>query len=78
MIDGVLQEELLKKLDRLSPAMQRRVLDYASSLKESKATLRGTHGRELLQFAGILSPEEAKAMMDAIEEGCERIDPDEW
>jgi hypothetical protein len=32
----------------------------------------------LLKFAGILSPEEAKAMMDAIEEGCERIDANEW
>jgi hypothetical protein len=38
---------------------------------------RGTPGRELLKFAGILSREEAKAMMDAIEEGCERIDPAE-
>lgn len=77
MIDPWLRDELLKKLDRLSPAMQRCVLDYASSLEESKATLRGTPGEELLQFAGILSPEEAKAMMDAIEEDCERIDANE-
>jgi hypothetical protein len=32
----------------------------------------------LLEFAGILTPEEAKEMMDAIEEGCEQIDANEW
>lgn len=30
------------------------------------------------QFAGILSVEEANRIKQAIEEGCERIYPDEW
>jgi hypothetical protein len=51
-------------------------VDFAHSLAEGRP--RGTPGRELLKFAGILSPEEAKEMTDAIEEGCERIDPNEW
>ncbi len=76
MIDAAIQDALLKELDQLPPSLQRKVVDFAHSLTETKP--RGTPGRELLKFAGILSPEDAKAMMDAIEEGCERIEPNEW
>jgi hypothetical protein len=76
MIDAAIQSELLKEVEQLSPPLQRKVVDYAHSLAESKP--RGTPARQLLEFAGILSPEEARAMMAAIEEDCERIDPNEW
>lgn len=74
MIDPRLQEELLKKLDRLSPAMQRRVLDYARALVGSP---RGTPGDKLLKFAGIMTPAEADEFLRSIEEDCERIDANE-
>jgi hypothetical protein len=32
----------------------------------------------LLPFAGTISEADAREMMQAIEEGCEQIDPDEW
>jgi hypothetical protein len=35
-------------------------------------------GKELLRFAGILTPEEAELMERAIEEGCERVDQGDW
>jgi hypothetical protein len=76
MIDPSLREELLKALDRLSPAMQRQVLDFARALRESK--LRGTPGKELLKFAGTMSPSEADEFLRSIEEDCGRIDPNEW
>jgi hypothetical protein len=76
MLDSSLREELLKALDRLSPAMQRRVLDCARALRESR--LRGTSGRELLRFAGTMTPAEADEFLRSIEEDCERIDPNEW
>jgi hypothetical protein len=76
MIDRSLREELLKALDRLSPAMQRRVLDFARTLRESR--LRGTSGGELLKFAGTVSPSEADEFLRGIEEDCERVNPNDW
>ena len=76
MIDTATKNALLKEVGQLPPPLQRKVVDFAHSLAKSRP--RGTPAKQLLKFAGILSPEEAKAMMDAIEEGCERIDPNEW
>ena len=76
MIDRLLQEELVKKMEQLPPAMQRRVLDFACALAES--TPQGTPGDELLQFAGIMTPSEADEFLRSIEEDCERVDPNEW
>lgn len=76
MIDAAIREALLREVEQLPLPLQRKVVDFAHSLTEAKP--RGTPGRGLLQFAGILSPEEAKEMMDAIEEGCERVEPNEW
>jgi hypothetical protein len=76
MIDAAIQSELLREFEQLPPPLQRKVVDFARSLAESRP--RGTPAKQLLEFAGILSPEEAKAMTAAIEEDCERIDPNEW
>ena len=75
-MDGSLQSELLTQVDQLPPAMQRRVLDFARALAES--TPEGTPGDRLLQFAGIMTPEEADGFLRGIEEDCERIDPNDW
>jgi hypothetical protein len=76
MLDAATQTDLLKEVERLPLPLQQKVINYARSLGES--TPCGTPGKQLLKYAGFLSPEEAKAMMDAIEEGCERIEPNEW
>ncbi len=76
MLDAAIQCDLLREVAQLPPPLQRKVVDFARSLAQAKP--RGTPGRQLLEFAGILSPEQAKAMMEAIEEDCERIDPNEW
>jgi hypothetical protein len=76
MLDAAIQSDLLKEVEQLAPPLQRKVINYAHSL--TKPRPRGTPGNELLEFAGILSPEDAQEMMDAIEEGCEGIDPNEW
>lgn len=78
MIDSNLREQLLSKFDLLPVDQQRRVLDFALNLPESSpGLLRGTAGRDLLPFAGVISSAEAEAMTLAIMEGCEQIDPDE-
>ena len=68
-----LEKEILDQLDRLSPENQRRVLEFARSL----STPRGVTVDQLYAFAGSISPEDLKLMQEAIEEGCEQIEPDE-
>lgn len=71
-----LQIELIHEFEQLSPLLQRRVLYYTKSLR--KKPPKGTAGKDLREFAGIMSPEEAKEFLRSIEEDCERIDPNGW
>ena len=70
------QQEIIEQLDKLPIELQMRVLDFAYALVMS--TPRGTPGKDLLRFAGIIDEEDLKAMEKAIEEYCERIDESEW
>jgi hypothetical protein len=38
----------------------------------------GVPGNELLHLAGTISTEDAKLMRDAIAEGCEQVDLNQW
>jgi hypothetical protein len=38
----------------------------------------GMPGSDFRQFIGMISEEDLKLMSDAIEDGCEQIDPGEW
>jgi hypothetical protein len=76
MIENNIKVELMERMDKLNPTMQKRVVEYAQSLLESSP--QGTSGAEYLKFAGIMTTEEAKEFLQAIEEDCERIDADEW
>ena len=76
MIEDKIKIELLERMDKLSPTMQKRVVEYVQSLAESSP--QGTSGAEFLKLAGTMTPEEAKEFLQAIEEDCERIDSDEW
>ncbi len=79
MVDAQIQDALLKQLDAMPLGQQRRVLDYAKSLASEKSSLPpAIPGSEWVKFAGTISDEDAQQMMQAIEEGCERIDPDGW
>ncbi len=76
MIDGNIQSELLKQVDRLPIEQQRQVLDFACNLV--KGTPPGRPVRHFLDLAGTLDPQDAREMLAAIEEGCEQVDVDEW
>ena len=76
MLDAAIQSDLLKEVEQLAPPLQRKVINYAHSLTQPRP--RGTPGKQLQKYAGTLSPEEAEAMMAAIEEGCEQVEPNEW
>lgn len=68
-----IKDNLIAELDKLPPALQLRVLDFAKALIP-----KGVEGKSLLQFEGAISAEELELMTKAIEEGCERIDVGEW
>ncbi|HUF54550.1 MAG TPA: hypothetical protein VMR52_12375 [Dehalococcoidia bacterium] len=75
MISPSMRDKVLRELEKLGAADQKRVMDFLRGL--NSAELRGTPGSELARFAGTLSDRSVDEMMAAIEDGCERID-DEW
>jgi hypothetical protein len=76
VIEPTVKEQILKDLDRLSPELQRRALTLVHGLVDPFP--KGASVEDLMSVAGILDDESAREMMEAIEEGCERIDPEDW
>ncbi len=76
MVDATIEQELSTCLGRLPVEQQRQVLEFARTL--ATPPLQGVRGSTLLQFAGTIDESDLAAMSQAIEDGCERIDADEW
>ena len=55
---------------------RRQVLDFARTLATCKRG--GTPGESLIRFGGAINAADLAIMADAIEEGCEQVNPDEW
>jgi hypothetical protein len=53
--------------------LQQQVLEYANEL--SQATPRGIPVRDFQAVTGLLSDEDAEAILHAIEQDCEQINP---
>ncbi len=70
------KDRIMRDLDRLSPEQQKRAAELVGGLVSSLP--QGASVDDLLKVAGTLDEESAREMMQAIEEGCERVDPDEW
>ena len=69
-----IREQIIEQVDRLDDPQRRQVLDFARRL----TTPMGTPGRKLLHFAGSIEATDLAAMAQAIEEGCEKVDPNAW
>ncbi|NIM10798.1 MAG: hypothetical protein GTO45_02325 [Candidatus Aminicenantes bacterium] len=65
--------QIERKLDALPLEQQRRVLDFITHL-DYPGFPPGIPGKDLIQFAGTLSPEDAEELIQIIEDGCEKID----
>lgn len=76
MINPLIEKEIHTQLQKLSLQEQIQVLNFAKTLAGTMPV--GVPGKEMLKFAGILSHEEAKEMLEAIEEGCGQVDLNEW
>jgi hypothetical protein len=75
-MENSIVDRVTDEVRALAPELQHRVLEFARALAVSEP--RGLPGRQLLKFAGELTPEDAQLMRDAIEKGCEKIDSHEW
>jgi len=76
MIRKPIRDELLEQFDRLTPELQRRVVDFAR--QSASHALCGVKGIELLSFAHAMEESDIQQMRDAIDEGCGQVDPHEW
>ena len=74
IVTKTVKDEIIEQVDRLDPPHQRKVLDFARRLNEPT----GTPGRDLMRFAGCIDLVDLEVMSRAIEEGCEKIDPNAW
>jgi len=75
-MDGSITKEIVERVHELPAAQQRLVLEIVRSLGNQRPL--GVPARDLLAFAGVISAEDAREMVAAIEEGCERVDANAW
>ncbi len=67
------KDNLMTQIDKLPHDLQVRVLDMIKAL-----TPKGVEGKSLLRFEGSISEDDLQLMSKAIEEGCEKVDINEW
>lgn len=72
-----LEQELHAELLTLPVSKQREVLEFARFLNTTRRPV-GVPGASLFPVIGDFDPAELTEMEKAIEEGCERIDINEW
>ncbi len=65
-------QEIVERLDKLTPGQQRQVLDF--TLELSGESPKGISGKELLEFVGLFPPEDLEEIKRAIEEDCGQVD----
>ena len=71
-----IEKKIMTFVQDLSYKSRQQVLAYVRELKMSQSN--SVSGKELLKFAGTINKADLITMSKAIEEGCERIDSDEW
>ena len=76
MLNATVKKEIINQIGRLDYEHQRRVLDFARALVVTGP--KGVSGKQLLSFAGTIPADDLKAMEQAIEDGCEKVDQHEW
>jgi len=68
--------EVVEQLRTLPDNLQQEVLRFTKKLNISSK--QGIPGKNLLQFAGVISHEDLEIMRQAIESDCEQVDLNEW
>ena len=76
MIHSEIKKMIIDDLKNLSFEMQKRVQEFTHALLVSQS--KGTPGKELVKFSGIIDDEDAEKIREAVDEGCEKVDFNEW
>ncbi len=76
MLNTTVKKEIMSQIGQLDYEHQRRVLDFARALALTGP--KGVPGKQLLSFTGAISLDDLKAMEQAIDNGCEKVDMNEW
>ncbi len=71
---------LIKMVEQLPESERARVVEHLKNyLADNQAAPpRGKAGEQLIRFAGLIPYKDLEQISDAIEIGCEQIDPNEW
>ena len=75
-MDPSITQEIVERLHELLASQQQLVLEVVRSLASHKP--QGVPAQDLLPLTGTITAEDARQMMSAIEEGCERVDANAW
>jgi hypothetical protein len=75
-MDTSIVDKVVEQLKALPSELQWRVLEFTRAL--SLSAPRGASGKQLLRFAGAVPLSDVKLMREAIEQGCEQVDINEW
>jgi hypothetical protein len=75
-MDIPIVEKVIEQMKSLPQELQWRVLEFTRALVVS--TPQGISGAQLLRFGGAIPRNELSAMKEAIEQGCEQVDGNEW
>lgn len=67
---------VMEQLTVLPDDMQEQVLEFIKALRSSAE--RGKPGKQLLRFNGFIKPDDLQQMQQAIEDGYEQVDANEW
>jgi hypothetical protein len=73
---SVIADRVRELVAALPENLQQQILEYASQL--SQTAPRGIPVDDFQAIAGLLSDEDAEAILSAIEHDCEQICPNEW
>jgi hypothetical protein len=68
-----IKNDLVAQIEKLPYDLQLRVLDFTKSLIP-----KGVKGKNLLRFEGAIPSDDLQVMSQAIQQGCERVDANEW
>lgn len=75
-MNTTVEKDIHEQLSQLPLEQQRQVLEFARAL--ATARIHGVSGQNLLRFAGSIDHEDLMIIGQAIKDGCEKVNLDEW
>ncbi len=75
-MNTTVEKDIHEQLSRLPLKQQQQVLEFARAL--ATARIHGVPGQNLLHFAGSIDHEDLMIIEQAIKDGCEKVNLDEW